>query len=303
MLQNLPKVRGEYRENFTLASLTWFKVGGPAKLLFKPYDFDDLSLFLSSIPEDVELFVLGAGSNILIRDGGVNGIVVKLGRNFANIELLPGNKIKVGAGCLNYNLSQFCYQNSIKGFEFLLGIPGTIGGGIKMNAGAYSREFKDIISSIEVIDRSGKIYSIANSEIGFSYRKNSLPEGLIFLTATFNYELGDRDSIKNLMDEIMQRRLDSQPVKEKTCGSTFTNPTNSSCGKKVWQLIDEAGMRGARIGDAEMSNLHCNFMINKGHATAKDLEDLGEMVRSKVFEKTGVQLEWEIQRKGEFCND
>lgn len=298
ILQNLPKIRGEYRENFPLAGLTWFKVGGPAKLLFKPYDAEDLSLFLSEIPKDIEIFVLGAGSNILIRDGGIDGIVIKLARNFTNIEILPESKIRVGAGCLNYNLAQFCYQNSIKGFEFLLGIPGTIGGGIAMNAGAYSREFKDITSSIEAIDRSGKIHIINNLDIGFSYRKNSLPKDLIFISATFNYEQGSQDFIKKTMDEIMEKRLATQPIKEKTCGSTFKNPIITPTHPKVWQLIDEAGMRGARIGDAEMSNMHCNFMINKGSATSKDLEDLGEMVRSKVFETSGIELEWEIQRKG-----
>ncbi len=241
LLQNLPNVRGEYRENFILAPLTWFKVGGPADLLFKPADLDDLSCFLKELPQDIEIMTLGAGSNVLIRDGGINGVVIKLGKAFASIEIISDDKIKICTACLNYNLAQFCYQNSIQGFEFLLGIPGSIGGGIAMNAGAYSHEFKDIIISIEAADRNGVIHTILSDQIGFKYRGNSLTKNLIFTSAICHYKTGNQNDIKAKMDQIMNHRTSSQPVKEKTCGSTFMNLP----GQKVWQLIDKAGMRGA----------------------------------------------------------
>lgn len=293
-LENLPKVRGQYRINAPLAPFTWLKVGGTAKLLFKPEDLADLTFFLSNIKDDVEIITLGAGSNILIRDGGTDGVVIRLGRKFSDISILSEDTIKVGASCLNYNLAQFCYQHSIEGFEFLIGIPGSIGGGIAMNAGAYNKEFKDIIYSVEAVDQNGIIYNIENKDIGFVYRSNSLANHLIFTSAIFHYKKGDNIAIKAKMDEIMDMRAKSQPIKEKTCGSTFKNPK----GHKVWQLIDAASMRGARLGGAEVSNMHCNFMINRDNATAKDLEDLGEMVRKKVLETSGITIEWEVKRIG-----
>lgn len=293
-LNNLPEVNGEYRRDFILAPLTWFKVGGPADLLFKPYDLEDLAKFLKQIPQDIEIITLGAGSNILIRDGGIEGVVIKLTKAFTNIEIISDAQIKIGAACLNYNVAQFCYQNSIKGFEFLLGIPGSIGGGVSMNAGAYSREFKDIIISIEAIDRHGIIHHIPNNQIGFKYRSNSLPKDLIFTSVICTYELGNMQEIKDRMEHIMQSRINSQPIKEKTCGSTFMNLPD----QKVWQLIDKAGMRGAKVGGAQMSEMHCNFMINTGNATAADLENLGELVKEKVFNNSGVTLTWEVKRIG-----
>lgn len=293
-ISNLPKVRGQYRENADLAPFTWLKVGGKAKVLFKPEDIKDLTIFLSNLQKGIEITILGAGSNILIRDGGIDGVVIRLGRNFSSISILSEDRIKVGAACLNYNLAQFCYQNSIEGFEFLVGIPGSIGGGIAMNAGAYQKEFKDIIDSVEAIDRNGKIHNIKTSDIGFTYRSNNLSDDFIFTSAIFRYGKGSTEAIKSKMDEIMEMRTKSQPIKEKTCGSTFKNPENH----KVWQLIDAASMRGARLGGAEVSNMHCNFMINREKATAKDLEDLGEMVRQKVFATTGIKLEWEVKRIG-----
>lgn len=294
ILNNLPNVRGEYRQNFKLAPLTWFKVGGEADLLFKPADLDDLSHFMSHISKETPVMTLGAGSNILIRDGGVEGVVIKLGRAFADIEIISNNQLKIGTACLNYTVAQFCLHNSITGFEFLLGIPGSIGGGVAMNAGSYSGEFKDIVLSVEAVDRNGIVHYIPSDKIGFQYRANSLPKDLIFTSVICSYTHGNYNAIKARMDEIMEHRTTSQPVKEKTCGSTFMNIDN----QKVWQLIDKAGMRGASVGGAEMSKMHCNFMINTGSATAKDLEDLGELVKSKVLENSGIELKWEVKRIG-----
>ncbi|MES2214543.1 MAG: UDP-N-acetylmuramate dehydrogenase [Pseudomonadota bacterium] len=294
LLSKLPTIRGEYRENFSLAPITWFKVGGNAEVFFKPLDLEDLIFFLSNTPKDIPITILGACSNVLIRDGGIPGVVIKLGRAFAGIELIQGNHIRCGSAVLNYNTAQFCHQNSIAGFEFLVGIPGTAGGGIAMNAGAYSREFKDIVLCVEAVDRDGALHQISNEGIGFRYRKNSLPEGLIYTSVTLKYTMGEAGAIKSRMDEIVEARLRTQPVKEKTCGSTFANLP----GQHVWKLIDEVGMRGAKVGGAEISKLHCNFMINTGDATAADLETLGNLARERVKSQKGLDLEWEIKRLG-----
>ncbi len=293
-IKDLPSTTGEYRENYPLAQLTWFKVGGAADVLFKPLDTNDLSHFLKNKPKDLQITILGAGSNIIIRDGGIEGVVIRLGRGFAGIEILSGNKLKIGSSSLNYNIAQFCYQNSIKGFEFLIGIPGTAGGGIAMNAGAYGREYKDIVTHIEALDPEGNLHIIKNEEAGFNYRSNKLPRDLIFTSIICDYEQGEQAVIKAMMTEIVSAREASQPVREKTGGSTFANPT----GHKAWQLIDQAGMRGARIGDAMISDKHCNFMINCGNASAKDLENLGELAIANVLALFGVDLKWEIKRVG-----
>ena len=290
----LPQIRGEYRSNYILKPLTWLKVGGPAEIFFKPLDCDDLAKFLFHNQRQLPIFVLGAGSNIIIRDTGIEGIVVKLGRNFINIELTSDNNLSVGAGCLNFNLSKFCRDNNISGFEFLSGIPGTIGGGVSMNAGCYGSEFKDIVIAIEVLDTNGKLLKLSNSEIGFRHRSNNLPNDFIITKAIFKTKIMDQTIIDELMSEINLKRLSSQPVKERTGGSTFVNPESNS----TWKLIDKSGLRGYRIGDAKMSELHCNFMINIENALAKDLEDLGEFVRQKVLEDSNILLEWEIKRIG-----
>lgn len=290
----LPRVKGEYRTNYELAHLTWLKVGGPAEVFFKPLDTGDLSSFLLQNQRHLQVNVLGAGSNILIRDKGIDGVIIKLGKNFANIEFIDDTHIAVGSGCLNFNLAKFCMLNSITGFEFLVGIPGTVGGGVAMNAGAYTREFKDIISAIEVINPDGKICTLTSEQIGFKYRGNGLAKDLIITKAIFQTTPGNQGSINALMNEINAKRLATQPIKERTCGSTFANPKTH----KAWQLIDNAGLKGYRIGDASMSTIHCNFMINHGKATARDLEDLGEFVRQKVFEHSGIMLEWEVKRIG-----
>jgi UDP-N-acetylmuramate dehydrogenase len=297
VINNLPKVEGEYRLNAELTKTNWFNVGGPADILFRPKDTHDLAGFLASKPYSLPITTLGVGSNIIIRDGGIEGVVIKLGRGFNYIDIIEPGKIKVGAAVLNFNFVQFCLTNSIRGFEFMVGIPGTIGGGIAMNAGAYGAEFKDIIDYIIAIDESGNIHKISNQDIGFVYRGNTLPEGMVFVEAVFNFELGQKEEIKDKIDFIIETRNASQPVREKTGGSTFANPK----GYKAWQLIDAAGCRGLQINDAQISELHCNFMINLGQATAKDLEDLGEMVRQKVLANSGVKLEWEIKRIGRYA--
>ncbi len=295
---SLPNIKGEYRLNYNLSNLTWFKVGGAADILFKPLDVEDLSSFLRQKQEQLPVSILGAGSNVLVRDNGIEGVVIKLGKSFTNIELTVDGNLAVGAGCLNFSLAKFCEANSITGFEFLIGIPGTIGGGVIMNAGAYGREFKDIILAAEVIDAKGNIFTVKSTDIGFKYRGNNLPENVIITKVIFKTTSGVQKDIKALMDEINAKRLATQPIKELTSGSTFSNPVGAY---KAWQLIDEVGLRGYRIGDASISMLHCNFMINHGKALAKDLEDLGELVRQKVFDRTGIKLDWEIKRIGRYA--
>jgi len=287
-------VRGVCKLNYNLAHLTWFKVGGAADVLFKPEDTEDLSEFLKQNASILPVTVLGAGSNIIIRDKGIEGIVVKLGRGFTDIELLADGTLAVGAACLNFNLAKFVQSHSIKGFEFLVGIPGTIGGGVAMNAGAYGNEFKDIVISIQALDRDGNIHYISSENIGFSYRHNSLPPNLIITKVIFKTQTGDAASIKERMDEINKNRSATQPITEKTGGSTFANPD----GHRAWELIDAAGMRSKEVGRASMSSKHCNFMINNGNATASDMEELGELVRAAVKAHSGIELQWEIKRIG-----
>lgn len=290
------KVTGQIKENYNLSHLTWFKVGGSAQFFFKPDDISDLKSLLIQNACRLPVTVLGAGSNTIIRDGGIDGIAIKLGRNFTNIEL-QGDRIKVGASCLNSNLAKFCLNNSIIGFEFLVGIPGTIGGGVAMNAGAYGSEFKDILSSIEVVTPAAELIDIAANDIEFGYRSINLPSDYIVTSATFKASSGDAKNIRLLMDEITCARATTQPITEKTGGSTFANPA----GGRAWELIDKAGLRGYRIGGASMSTLHCNFMINDGSASTSDLEQLGEYVKAKVLKDCGVRLEWEIKRIGKYA--
>lgn len=306
-MQNLPIVKGQYKTNYNLSHLTWFKVGGAAEIFFKPFDTQDLADFLTQNQGQLAVTVIGAGSNIIIRDGGIEGVVVKLGQNFTNIELEEG-RLSVGAGCINFNLAKFCQANSIAGFEFLIGIPGTIGGGVFMNAGSYGNEFKDIVLAVQAVKPDGNIITLSSEEIAFKYRGNNLPKNLIITKAIFKTSQGNQNSITALMNEINSKRLASQPVKERTGGSTFINPkaiVNSQFNKNelsAWQLIDQAGLRGYKIRDAQISTLHCNFMINTGNALASDLEQLGEFVRQQVFENSGIMLEWEIKRIGKYAD-
>ncbi|MBM3467049.1 MAG: UDP-N-acetylmuramate dehydrogenase [Alphaproteobacteria bacterium] len=292
---NFQGIRGVFKQNYNLKHLTWLKVGGDADIFFKPEDIEDLKTFLKENNNRFPITVIGAGSNLIIRDKGVEGIVIKLGRNFTDIQFIDNNLIVAGAGCLNSNLAKFCLVNSIAGFEFLVGIPGTVGGGVAMNAGSYGREFKDIVASVEVLDTEGNLIIIPVDRIGFSYRTNSLPKDLIFTRVFFQAKnKEDTNKIKQKMNEISAIRSSSQPVSEKTGGSTFANPK----GFKAWELIDKAGLRGVRVGGACMSEMHCNFMINANNATATDMENLGELVKQKVKENSGIELQWEIKRIG-----
>jgi len=296
----LPPVRGQLLRNEPVASFTWFRVGGAADALFLPADADDLAAFLRALPKEVPVAVLGVGSNVIVRDGGVPGVVIRLaGRQFAQIEALEGARIRAGAGALDSMTAKAAAKAGVAGLEFLVGVPGTIGGALTMNAGCYGAETKDVLVEATAIDRAGERVVIPAADFGFAYRRNALPAGLIFLDATFQGHPDDPTAIAARMNEITARREASQPIREKTGGSTFKNPT-SPTGEKLsaWKLVDEAGMRGARRGGAQVSEKHANFLINAADATAADIEGLGEEVRAAVKNKCGVDLEWEIKRIG-----
>ena len=294
ILADLPKVRGSYRQNADLSKINWFNVGGKADIMFRPHDVEDLSYFLQNKPKGLDITIIGVGSNLLVRDGGIGGIVIRLGRNFATITKESGYKVKVGAGALDYNVAMFACENNIAGMEFLIGIPGTIGGGLAMNAGAYSSDMSSILETAEAVDEDGNILELSANDMGFIYRGNTLPEGIIFTSALLQGKQGKQSEIKDRLDEISNKRQETQPVRSKTSGSTFKNPE----GMSAWKLIDEAGCRGLKIGGAQVSEKHCNFFINLGNATATDIENLGEEVRERVFKKTGVSLEWEVKLIG-----
>jgi len=290
---NWQNLRGSLRLNYDLAHLTWLKVGGPAEIFYKPVDIGDLQNFLKQIPTNLDINVIGAGSNLLIRDGGIDGVVIKLGAGFNYINQ-DQEFITVGAATLNYSLSQFALQNSVQGFEFLSGIPGNIGGGIAMNAGAYGQEFKDILHSIKAVTKSGEELELMNSEIGFGYRSNPLREKMIFVAAKFKFNYGQHEEIAALIEKIKTQRKATQPINQKTAGSTFANVAD----QKVWQLIDKVGMRGYTLNGAQISNMHPNFLINTGNAKSCDLEQIAEIAKAKVLEETGIELRWEVIRLG-----
>ena len=297
LIDRLPKLRGRLEERAPLAGLTWFRVGGPAELLFTPADRDDLSAFLAGRPADVPLVVLGLGSNLLVRDGGVDGVVVRLGRAFAAIDI-EDEEIRAGAGAIDRNVALACRDAGLAGLEFLSGVPGTIGGAVRMNAGAYGAEIKDVLLRAEALDGGGEAHLIGLQECGFTYRHCAVPEDWIFTSATLRGEIGERAEIGRRIDEIAAQRTESQP-RNRTGGSTFTNPD----GAKAWELIERAGCRGLVRGGAKVSAQHCNFLVNTGAASAADIEGLGEEVRRRVFEATGVRLEWEIRRIGNARED
>lgn len=295
MLQGrLPPVRGRLTANAPLGHMTWFGVGGSAEVLFKPADRQDLIDFVTQCPADIPLMVLGVASNLIIRDGGIRGVVIRMGREFSNIDI-QDTMVTVGAMALDVNVAEACLGKSVTGLEFLSGIPGTIGGALRMNAGAYGGELKDILLSAEVLFRDGTVKTMTAAEMKLSYRHNDLPDNVIFLGATLQGKMGNPDVIAQRMNEIKQSRSETQPIRSKTGGSTFANPAGA---KKAWQLIDEAGCRGLKIGGAQISELHCNFMLNTGDATAADLERLGEKVRELVYATAKVMLRWEIKRVG-----
>jgi len=283
------------RQNADLSTTNWFRVGGRAEYLFRPENAQELADFLAELPLEIPVTVLGVGSNIIIRDGGIDGIVVKLGRCFAEYAVTSTEYvIEVGAAVLDLNLAVFAAENSIAGLEFLSGIPGTIGGAVKMNAGAYGADISQVLVSAEIVTRAGEIRTLNNAELAFSYRHSNLPDGAIVTKAIFKGQAGNRDEILAKLNEIKKSREDTQPIRSRTGGSTFKNPD----GHKAWELIDRAGCRGLMLGGAQVSEKHCNFLINTGNATAADLENLGEEVRNRVFAKTGIMLEWEIKRIG-----
>jgi UDP-N-acetylmuramate dehydrogenase len=299
LIERLPKARGRLTADAPLAGITWFRVGGHAEVMFRPVDADDLAAFLKERPADVPVTVIGVGSNLLVRDGGVAGVVIRLGRGFADITR-DGDIVKAGAAALDLNVALFARQAGLAGLEFLSGVPGTIGGALRMNAGAYGREMTDVTLGAEAIDLSGRRQYLTNRALGFSYRHCGAPEDWIFTAAELKGEPGDPSAVQARMVEIQQARAGSQPLRTRTGGSTFANPSDPRAGgRKAWELIDAAGCRGLARGGAMVSEKHCNFLINTGTATAADLEALGEEVRARVVDKFGVTLEWEIRRIGE----
>ena len=299
VISNLPAVRGKYQENADLSALTWFRVGGPADILFSPADEDDLAHFLKETPEDIPVHVMGVGSNLLVRDGGVRGVVIRFGSPFRQVKV-DGMRITAGAGCIDAQVAKAAANAGVAGLEFFRGVPGTIGGAIAMNAGAYGGETKDVLVEAVAYDRRGERHVLTNADLGFSYRHCSAPEDFIFTSATFEGRPDEPTAIIARMDDISEKREATQTIRERTGGSTFANPDPEiSGGRKSWQLIDEIGGRGRVVGDAQVSERHCNFIINRGKATAADLEALIESIRKDVLTKTGVELHWEIKRIGE----
>ncbi len=289
----MPELRGSLAGNAPMSPLSWFRTGGPAQLLFEPVDESDLAYFLARLDPAIPVLVLGAGSNILVRDGGIPGVVIRLGKAFQEVAI-EGHCMNVGAGAPDVKLSSAAAKAGLTGLSFFRGIPGTIGGALRMNAGAYGAETRDVLVSCRGVGRKGDIVKFSNADMGFSYRHCSVADAVIFTHAIFAGSCGDPNAILAEMAEISKARAETQPVNTRTGGSTFKNPP----GRKAWELIDAAGCRGLALGDAQVSKLHCNFLINRGAARAADLETLGELVRARVRETSGVALEWEILRVG-----
>ena len=291
---DMPAVRGRLSQGAPLAPLVWFKSGGAAEWLFEPKDSDDLAHFLRDLDPAVPVMALGLGSNLIVRDGGVPGVVVRLGKPFATVERLDATTLRCGGGASGILVSSTARDAGIAGVEFLRSIPGTVGGFVRMNGGAYGREVKDILVACEVVLRSGALRTLKLEELGYTYRHSELPEGAVVVSATFRGQPGEPAAIQAEMDRIAAAREESQPLRSRTGGSTFKNPP----GDKAWRLVDAAGLRGFRIGDAQVSEKHCNFLLNLGNATSGQIEELGEEVRRRVKADSGVMLEWEIQRVG-----
>ena len=290
----MPNLRGRLLPNQSLAELTWFRVGGPAQALFMPEDELDLADFLAHLPGEIPVCVIGLGSNLIVRDGGVPGIVIRLGRGFGEVKVEGGCRIRAGTAAPDVKISRAAQEAAIAGLAFFRGIPGAVGGALRMNGGAYGRETKDALIEARGIDRHGRVHVFSNGEMDYSYRHCGAPDDIVFTEALFQGASGNPADIAVEMEKITESREATQPIKSRTGGSTFKNPP----GHKAWQLIDAAGCRGLRIGDAQVSPMHCNFLINLGGATAADIETLGETVRRRVKEHSGVDLEWEIKRIG-----
>jgi UDP-N-acetylmuramate dehydrogenase len=289
----LPPVRGTYSPDAPLKDLVWFRAGGPAEILFRPADEADLATFLFAKPKDVRVSVIGVGSNLLVRDGGIPGVVVRLPSTFGKISV-EGRRVTAGAAALDANVARTAADAGIAGLEFLRGVPGTVGGALRMNAGCYGSEIKDIFVEATALDGNGNTITLNSADLAFAYRKAQVPDDLIFIRAVFEGRQDDPETIRQRMSKLVEERESSQPVKTRTGGSTFKNPP----GKKAWQLIEEAGCRGLMVGLAQVSEKHCNFLINTSDARASDIEALGEEVRARVRAKTGIELEWEIKRVG-----
>ena len=295
-LATLPSVRGKLKRDAPLAPLVWFKSGGSAEWLLEPADADDLCAFLKELDPQVPVMALGLGSNMIVRDGGVPGVVVRLGKPFAGVEQVDPTTLRCGGGASGILVSSTARDAGIGGLEFLRSIPGTVGGFVRMNGGAYGRETCEILVECEMVLRSGERRTLAVDELGYSYRHSELPEQAVVLSATFRGAPAEPEKIQAEMDRIAASREQSQPLRTRTGGSTFKNPD----GHKAWALIDASGCRGLRHGDAQVSEKHCNFLLNLGNATSAEIEELGEEVRRRVMEKTNIALEWEIQRIGSF---
>ena len=292
--QNMPHAAGKLTANAPLAPLIWFKAGGPADWLFEPRDGQDLADFLAALDLAVPVMALGLGSNLIVRDGGVPGVVVRLGKAFASVEALDATTLRCGGGASGISVSSAARDAGVAGLEFLRGIPGTVGGFVRMNGGAYGREVADILVDCDVVLRSGERKTLPAAELRYTYRHSELPEGAVVVAATFRGTPGDKAEIQHEMDRIANAREESQPLRTRTGGSTFKNPP----GHKAWALVDEAGCRGLKLGGAQVSEKHTNFLINAADASSADIEALGEEVRKRVKAKSGIELEWEIQRVG-----
>jgi UDP-N-acetylmuramate dehydrogenase len=293
-IATMPQVEGKLTANAPLAPLVWFKSGGKAEWLFEPKDEDDLVAFLRELDPRMPLMALGLGSNLIVRDGGVPGVVVRLGKAFARIDKVDDVTLRCGGGASGILVSSTARDAGIAGLEFLRGIPGTVGGFVRMNGGAYGREVRDILISARLALRSGEVVEWALDKLGYTYRHSEVPAGAVVIEAVFRGTRGDPEAIGAEMDAIARAREESQPLRSRTGGSTFKNPP----GHKAWALVDAAGCRGFRVGDAQVSEKHCNFLLNLGSASSAEIEALGEEVRRRVEEKTHIKLEWEIQRVG-----
>lgn len=290
----MPNLRGRLVANFPLSSITWFRVGGPAQVLFTPADEADLAYFLAHAPADLPVIVLGLGSNLLVRDGGVPGVVIRLGKGFSEIQVEPDCRLRAGTAVPDVKVARAAAEAGIAGLAFYRGIPGSIGGALRMNAGAHGSETKDVLVEARAVDRQGNIHVLSLADMGFRYRHCSISKDWIFTEAVFQGRPGDKAEILEQMEAVAQYREENQPTRERTGGSTFKNPP----GHSAWKLIDAAGCRGLRIGGAKVSEMHCNFLINDNDATAEDIERLGETVRARVKATSGIDLQWEIVRLG-----
>jgi UDP-N-acetylmuramate dehydrogenase len=292
--RQMPELRGRLMANQPLAELTWFRVGGPAQVLFVPEDEADLAYFLGHLRSEIPVTVVGLGSNLIVRDGGVPGVVIRLGRGFGEVKVEDGARVRAGAAVPDVKVSRAAQEAGLAGLAFFRGIPGAVGGALRMNGGAYGRETKDALIEARGVDRRGRARVFSNGDMHYTYRHCGAPDDIIFTQALFQGTPGDPAAIAAEMEKITESREATQPIKSRTGGSTFKNPP----GRKAWQLIDAAGCRGLKVGGAQVSEMHCNFLINLGGASAADIERLGETVRERVRESSGVELEWEIRRIG-----